>query len=508
MTIRGKIDSKSFVIARTKTLSKGSLTFILDEVDLTRQSVKETQLIIDETLGAGSQILSRTIFHGQHSINGLLEATDAKLKEELSLIVPLKLWQDAANHARKKGRELSKSVSELSGMIGIREQDVVNLERKYKATIEAIVTKENELNMKKEKLSQLSPVKSTENETVDMESRRIALHDAEVEVQIFDKQLELSKLLCQEEARPIQKSINEISARIDESKESLSQEQRESGRREASFESALEAKSEMEKKWGLFNSEDLDSFVPPIICPTCNQPTNDEASHEHLKNDLVNSFTASNEKIEVLSKLIAVDKEKIASIQNILDSLEIERKTLIADLELKERNWKANSLNLQNKLQSARERYAEISTSLSNDLEKMAHQNNLKQLESDAKAELKLCENNLQMVRQLSETTKNELELMMKNVETLKAEQDTKRGHATTSSKVAEYFGARGIQTFVLQNTVLALQLVTQSYLDELSDGALRLKLSLDDGDRISRTVSVLGPDGSWVDRPLSSLSG
>jgi hypothetical protein len=33
------------------------------------------------------------MFHGQHSMNGLLEATDAKLKEELSLIVRLALWQ-------------------------------------------------------------------------------------------------------------------------------------------------------------------------------------------------------------------------------------------------------------------------------------------------------------------------------------------------------------------------------------------------------------------------------
>ena len=86
VTIRGTIDNSPFIIVRTKTLSKGTLTFILNEEDLTRQSIKETQLIIDEKLGAGSQVLSRTIFHGQHALNGLLEATDAKLKDELSLL--------------------------------------------------------------------------------------------------------------------------------------------------------------------------------------------------------------------------------------------------------------------------------------------------------------------------------------------------------------------------------------------------------------------------------------
>jgi hypothetical protein len=31
------------------------------------------------------------MFHGQFAMNGLLEATDAKVKEELSLVVPLNI---------------------------------------------------------------------------------------------------------------------------------------------------------------------------------------------------------------------------------------------------------------------------------------------------------------------------------------------------------------------------------------------------------------------------------
>ncbi len=64
------------------------------------------------------------------------------------------------------------------------------------------------------------------------------------------------------------------------------------------------------------------------------------------------------------------------------------------------------------------------------------------------------------------------------------------------------------MQTFILQNTVKALQLSSQSYLDELSDETLRLQLELDTGDRILRTAAVLTPEGTWIERPLSSLSG
>jgi DNA repair exonuclease SbcCD ATPase subunit len=75
-------------------------------------------------------------------------------------------------------------------------------------------------------------------------------------------------------------------------------------------------------------------------------------------------------------------------------------------------------------------------------------------------------------------------------------------------TNLADAFGARGVQTFVLQNAIEALQTISQTYLDELSDGSQRLELSLDAGDRISRKAMVRSPGGGFVERPLSSLSG
>lgn len=76
------------------------------------------------------EILSRTIFHGQHSLHGLLESTDAKPKEGLSLVVPLDAWRDGAAWAQAEGGELSKRESELGRMVRIRMTDVEALRRR------------------------------------------------------------------------------------------------------------------------------------------------------------------------------------------------------------------------------------------------------------------------------------------------------------------------------------------------------------------------------------------
>jgi DNA repair exonuclease SbcCD ATPase subunit len=76
-------------------------------------------------------------------------------------------------------------------------------------------------------------------------------------------------------------------------------------------------------------------------------------------------------------------------------------------------------------------------------------------------------------------------------------------------TELSEAFGSRGIQTFLLQNTVSLLEQTAQHYLDQLSDGAQRLQLSLESGDRIIRRAYVRG-DGEqpFKERPLAALSG
>lgn len=48
---------------------------------------RETQIVLEEDLGLSPHVLGRGIFQGQHHLNGLLESTDAQLKEDLALLV-------------------------------------------------------------------------------------------------------------------------------------------------------------------------------------------------------------------------------------------------------------------------------------------------------------------------------------------------------------------------------------------------------------------------------------
>ena len=57
--------------------------------------------------------MSITIFHGQHATYRLLEATDSCLKQELSLILPLTVWEQAAQAARSKKRAAVEEASKL-----------------------------------------------------------------------------------------------------------------------------------------------------------------------------------------------------------------------------------------------------------------------------------------------------------------------------------------------------------------------------------------------------------
>ena len=453
-------------------------------------------------------MLSRTIFHGQHALNGLLEATDGKFKDELSLIVALKIWQDAATYTRKKGRALSSKVLELSGMISIREKDIETISRKIDFAKETVATKENELSKKEYELLKYTHPVQEENETIDVEHMQNVLAMADEKGNLLEKKQQVFRTMYMNAISPIKLNIDEFQTKLGELGEQLAAEQRQSDRHEVTLESAQQALYDIEKKWGILKSDNLDSFIPPTICPTCKQPTNDAHTHEHIKFEVTNEMNDIEEKIRSILSLIKVDELKVAYMKETIDAIKIKMHSHEKVLEEEEKEWQERSFALQNEVEEARAQYTKLSSTLASDLEKIEYQNSLQQMKSNALAEVTLYKNNLNMAQERFDATKEELESMTQNIKSLKEEQETKRTESATILKVAELFGARGVQTFVLQNAVLALQLVTQSYLDELSDGNLSLQLELDDGDRISRKVSILGPDGAWIERPLSSLSG
>ena len=63
----GSINDKPFELVRRRGGKKSELLFTLDGRELTTQSVKDTQLVVDTELGIGNGLLQRCCFFGQHS---------------------------------------------------------------------------------------------------------------------------------------------------------------------------------------------------------------------------------------------------------------------------------------------------------------------------------------------------------------------------------------------------------------------------------------------------------
>ena len=102
----------------------------------------------------------------------------------------------------------------------------------------------------------------------------------------------------------------------------------------------------------------------------------------------------------------------------------------------------------------------------------------------------------------------SELGIIEDNIAELEKDRETTTSAAALYASLADTFGPKGIQAFVLRNIVHALQYCSQTYLDELSDGSLQLHMEVGPNDSIIKKAAARNTDGTWRLRPLSSLSG
>eukprot|EP00553_Chaetoceros_curvisetus_P000476 CAMPEP_0204615116 /NCGR_PEP_ID=MMETSP0717-20131115/2695_1 /ASSEMBLY_ACC=CAM_ASM_000666 /TAXON_ID=230516 /ORGANISM="Chaetoceros curvisetus" /LENGTH=326 /DNA_ID=CAMNT_0051627979 /DNA_START=176 /DNA_END=1156 /DNA_ORIENTATION=+ len=206
--------------------------------------------------------------------------------------------------------------------------------------------------------------------------------------------------------------------------------------------------------------------------------------------------------------MVEVDQVELEAKQSLSHELEAELKGITSEIENVEARWNGSQASIREELQTARSLYSQRSEEFTNAMKRRDAINELEMLKLNSETELNALRDAVRLATETRDEIAMECEKMRSGIHDLEAERETARSEAALMSSSAENFGARGVQTFILQNTVHALQLASQSYLDELSDGCIKLELALDTGDKILRKVSVLSSNGAWVPRPLSSLSG
>ena len=155
VNLSGEINNKPFNIIRRRGARKNDLLFTLGGKDMTTQSVKDTQALIDDILGTGDGLLQRCCFFGQHShtLQSLLGLTDTKLKSELSALVDTRIWSLASQDVRARERADKARATELKVEIRVRGEESVRVKATLEDSMNLVRRLEVELFTAKEKAS-------------------------------------------------------------------------------------------------------------------------------------------------------------------------------------------------------------------------------------------------------------------------------------------------------------------------------------------------------------------
>ncbi|VEU42470.1 unnamed protein product [Pseudo-nitzschia multistriata] len=514
VTVEGFINNSPFVIIRSKTASKGDLRFELNDVDLTTQSVKETQSTIEEKLGVDAHILSRVAFYGQHGMNDLLEATDSKLKDELSLLVPLDLWQQATSTARAKARYARKRVDEMEGMIKLRKSDINGLssrvagaerarDLKQTRVLEAEAIFNQELTKIQELLDRSADSKleklQTELESISSEIKRLSdLYDST----LADKEAQL---------KPLEDELFGVRGIVTTMIREKNRFEMDVRSNKILLDSATVHINQIQERWSLCLSDGIPlDLKPPEFCPTCNQPLQAEGSEggseglesvqkamENEINEARISFKKAEVALEESHRKMAECSKDLELKEELLDDLQLNHEELLS-------RWVTKLNNIQDGMKEKRNTQHEISSQIS----MVVKESQLISQKEAAKVRLDSEKLNFAHANQTYETLSRELANAIDFLEDLNSQKDEEENDQRILSSIGERFSQRGVQTFILQNAVNSLQNTAQFYLDYLSDGSQRLELSLEAGDKILRNAFVRGADGEFRQRPLSTLSG
>ena len=513
VTVDGTIDGVDFSICRIKTSNKGSLHFRLDGTDLSAQSIKETQELINEKMGINPQVLTRTMFHGQHALNELLEATDTKLKDELSLLVPLRMWQAAVRHTREQARAASKRISELEGMLSVRVADLAQLRIRLEDAESHLRSKEISFNetldsFQKEMDSLTFAVGETQLQSSLIEVEE-EIRNAENTVAHFDVILKQESESRDAEVADLVSQIEEFKDKRREAEATCVSLEQDVGVQSTNVALAKERIASLQKMWNVDLSSGIlqANFSVPSTCPTCHQSIASlDAIHNHdglestIKRDVATALDRLHDAESTFGRASSALDTSIAARRRAREAVNAAQQAL----DERRLYWKDRMSGLENQLRVARA----VQQKASSQLAAAAKQVEGESRKESLRAKIKSDEDSLAYAKSAVQRIRDEIAHYEALVKKIQSEKANHSGAARIMGELSEAFGQRGVQTFVLQNAVELLESATQSFLDQLSDCGQKLQLSLDSTERISRRAFIRVSDDLFKERPLASLSG
>ena len=516
VTLRGFLNSEPFVLKRIKSTSAkdSSLIFNVDGENLTQQSIQGTQQLIDQHFNIGTLI--RTVFHGQHSIGGLLESSDAKFKEELSYLVSLEIWQQTASLARLKHREYSRKIAEVEGMLVIREKDNLRAQGKILTAKEEMTKRKEILDNECKVLSQMDENMPHKSSVTDIEAAmelvQSQLNDCQNEIDQLELELSLLTESNNDDIVKLKSQLNEKVLIEYNSRLNLQACEREYELATLGLKSSKSRLDhlETEEKLGKSLKEDTSnsSFSLPDKCHTCGQTISSTEAREHVRESIMEMLVAAIRQKDESKEKASYSEQAFAKAKEERDQSMLEVQSITAILHLAEEKCQLETDGVLNRIKEVRTNQSRLSHEFATLAKKINAASGYDLHISRMQTSL----NRLEVAFDASVTAYNDCiidkESIQSNILDLKKEKEVALDALYHYGLLADMFGPKGVQAFVLRNVIQALQICSQSYLDELSDGALHLRVEVGSNDSILKQAAVRNLDGSWRYRPLSSLSG
>ena len=511
VTLRGLLNSKPFLVKRTKNMSTGSsLSFVLDGSDLTLQSVSDTQKLINQYFAPEPQLLARSIFHGQHTIGSLLESSDVKLKDELSTLVSVDIWQKAASFVRSKHRDVQRKVSELDGMLLIRKRDAEKASDKCKSAEEEMNSRITSIAHKRKSLIERQ-VTLSQLESQDFDASITAIQSelstSNAEITTLEQKLDNLSAANRERIIEIRSKLDKYVHASNQAENHLHQSQRNCDEKKGHLSNLENQLNAIISEWN-FKDSNQTIAAARSICRTCGQPIRSQETLEFIRksttskiNDLTTLVTRAKEEVinAQLSKHQAMEEAAVMS-ENVHVYKEM--------LQTEEESLALQSQSLRDELNEARRLQVYKSSEYSS-LVRQAQELSQSTIEqSTILSELQRLDDTMRVVSDSHSLCLLDLESIEHNISEIEKDKEDMILQISSYASLTDVFGSKGIQTFVLRNMVNTLQHYSQSYLDELSDGSLQLVLQVGANDNIIKQAKTLNGDGTWRTRSLSSLSG
>lgn len=425
--------------------------------------------------------------------------------------MPLEIWQNAASLARKHCNMASKSEAQLEGMISVRSDDLDDANRRLFDLSEKLHSTRSERDacLLRYENAVASMIQATQNDALvkseSLDTLKADLASCETYISALEEDIFSAKRQRDAELANYDGDIDELErnlAVVELTEKDLSSNHQVFISR---LEIAKDSVARLETMWNVDLSAGLpEDFSLPSDCPTCHQPMKDLHEHENLESTVFHSLesalrerdsfrTEANAKAEALRKI----QEQIKSLNERIEHLKgNKRKSILRwDVTIEE---KENVVNTERHRQrSLSSKLSDFASTIDRDLQK-----------ASLEASLKEANEKLRYIQESVDSIESEVTKLQNSLFDLNAQRDHQSRTKLIMSELSQLFSPKGIQSFILKNTIVDLEAATQTILSEISDGTQKLNLSLEFGEGISRRAFVTGNGGDFVERPLGSLSG